>query len=345
MSMLDTIANEMIMTNLTQMTLRVAAGLLGKEHLRVAVLGESTMPGFAFEVLQGPGNPSCSLQRFDHAPGAYVSAYYQLDPAEFDCFIAMGRSPQEEAQIREILSQVPMGAHNGKLLIEWPRYPGAVLGILGRLQSLPSCLNYQKLFAIAAAVYFTDDNSAIFECGVFKGGTTVFMGLLLNALGKTNPIYALDTFCGLPAPGSEDTSTGYHYPAGFFNETSLSGVTELYRSFGLSDRITAVPGLVGDTLPQVMSQAGSFGFAFIDVDQYRGIYDAVHGLLSRHRSIFALIDDTSIPGVDLALVDACDGLDVHRSRIGFNLDVLSFGRSGAPRMFGASLGAQSVPLS
>lgn len=335
MSMLDSIANEMILTNLTQMTLRVSAGLLGLQNLRVAVLGESNLPSFAYEVLLSDSAPSYTLDRYDRVASMYVKSYSQFDPNKYDCIIAMGKTTADENEIRALLSGVVFGTTYGKLLLEWNRFPSAVLSVLGRLEPLPTCLNYQKLFALAAAVYLTENSTSIIECGVFKGGSTVYIGLLLEALAKNNQVYALDTFCGIPAPIAQDLSGDSHYPEGFFSETSLGTVTNLYRSFGLQHRLFPIAGLVGDTLPPLLASLDQpCGFALIDVDQYRGIYDAVHGLLKRYGRIFTLIDDTSLAGVDQALRDSCSGIPVHRTRIGFNLDVLSF---SAPRPLGAQL--------
>ena len=324
MSMLDTIANEMIITNLTQMTLRVSAGSLGVQHLRVAVLGENGLPRFASEVLMSAGAPTCSIEAFGFNETAYVKPFNQLKTSDYDCFILMGRNPEEAREIRALLGGVEFGVAQGKLLIDWNVFPTAVLSLLGKLEGLPTCLNYQKLFAIAAAVYLMDAADLVFECGVYKGGTTVFIGLLLNAFGKGTQVYALDTYQGLPAPATQDTAGGIHYPAGFFAETSLESVRELYRSYGLDSKLVPVAGLVGDTLPTLVGRNNTqCGFAFIDLDQYRGIFDAVNCLLKSERKLFALVDDTSIPGVDQAIRESCAGFRVHRTNIGYNLDVLS----------------------
>jgi len=324
MSMLDTIANEMIITNLTQMTLRVSAGALGVQHLRVAVLGENALPRFASEVLMSAGSPTCAIDAFGFTETTYTKAFSSLDPNNYDCFILMGRNPAETSEIQRCIAGVQFGAKNGKLLIDWNLFPPAVLSLLGRLEGLPTCLNYQKLFAIAAAVYLMDPADVVLECGVYKGGTTVFIGLLLNAFGKSTQVFALDTYQGLPAPAAQDVSGGIHYPEGFFNETSVEGVRDLYRSYGLESKLTPVKGLVGDTLPNLVEKTNTeCGFAFIDLDQYRGIFDAVNCLLKSKRKLFALIDDTSIPGVDQAIRESCAGFRVHRTNIGYNLDVLS----------------------
>lgn len=193
--------------------------------------------------------------------------------------------------------------------------------------SLPTCLNYEKILALAAGLYLSAHSGAIVECGIFRGGTTLFMALLLKALGIRRKIYAFDTFDGLPAPTEKDIQAGGHYPEGFFSETSHEAVVQLFRQHGLGDDfagIELVPGLVEKTLPLIFpGLKQGVSLAFLDMDQHSGIFHALAELLKhRMNGVLVFVDDAAIPGVDLAIREACAGRVAARSHLTQNLDLL-----------------------
>ncbi len=326
MSYIQTIAKESILTNLLQMALRTVAGRLGKDFIQVAALGNNSPVGtWCNEVLFGNGSPGCKITHFSPSPNFYIKPFAEFRASDFDCYIILGSSQDERRHIEGLLSSSNISISRGSgVTIDWGYFASAVWEVLGSIDKLPTCLNYQKLFAIASAVYFTPAPLPLVECGVFCGGTTVFLGLLSSKFGDYRPIYALDTYQGLPAPTARDIEGGNYYPQGFFSETSYEGVVSLFNRHGLGEQIVPVQGLVGDTLPGILrSSPVPCGFAFLDLDQYGGIHDALRALTAAGSKLFVIVDDTTIPGVDKAIEDARRGLPIVRTNIGFNFDLLA----------------------
>lgn len=204
--------------------------------------------------------------------------------------------------------------------VDWSLYVSSVCGPLQALAELPSCLNHEKLFAVAAATFLSDADGIVAECGVFKGGTTLFIGLLQKELGLSREIHGFDTFSGLPAPSSEDFAAGGSvYPAGFFSETSKKSAEELLRKHKTKG-ITLHAGLVEENLPKVIREK-KISFGLLDMDQYGGIYFALNAILTSNPKALLLIDDTSIPGVTKAIQDVGLKMAVSRRTVTHNLDL------------------------
>ena len=326
MTRIELYKQQALEANLATMLFRVIAAQLKRSALRVAILGSKCGNFMNFgEIVLADERVNVTLTYFGERKDFYLLSYAELNPIKFDCYIVIEDNEQEGQAIHNLIkSKLDPVVSLDKTVINWNKLKQAVESTLSGLDDAHTCLNYQKLFALAAAIQTTPSLSALIECGVFKGGGTVFLGMLSKNLGKPSPIFALDTFEGLPPPSVEDTSGGVHYPGGFFNETSLEGVKSLYARFGLSERITPIKGLVQNTIPSALANLGSGNIvAFLDMDQYGGIYAAVDALLSHSKNNFVIfIDDTTIPGVDEAISDACNGRSIYRARITHNFDLL-----------------------
>jgi O-methyltransferase len=64
-----------------------------------------------------------------------------------------------------------------------------------------------RIDALRQAVEYIEANSIpgdIVECGVWRGGSMMAVGLTLMRLGARRPLWLFDTFSGMPAPGPED---------------------------------------------------------------------------------------------------------------------------------------------
>ena len=125
-----------------------------------------------------------------------------------------------------------------------------VKNALDKIAVLQTCLNFRKLGIIAHALLATYDG-CILECGAFRGGTTVFMGKLLNEWGDARKIYTFDTFEGMPHPTDADGSTIYQ-----FGTVCRYIVGECFSHYvqeqGLTQQTTLIKGLVQNTLPDVV---------------------------------------------------------------------------------------------
>lgn len=328
MALIEKISTNIFLTNITQMTLRVLAGMRGLKKIRLAVFGDLARISETGEVLADDSRVLVEPTYFNEGgSNFYQKGYDQFDPAHYDCVLVITDDPQVEAKI---LSQIKLSKSNSTtpVVIAWNSYLHGIISTLNSFESLPSCLNYAKLFAIAAALFLSRSQGVVLECGVFFGGTTAFMGRLQKALGITRQILAFDTFTGLPAPTAKDIEAGGSiYPEGFFNETSLQQVERLLRESGLTNDVKLVQGLVQNTLPGALG-SNFASFAFLDMDQYEGTYQALKTILAAQPgNLLAIIDDTSIPGVDQAIKDACKDYQVLRTNISHNFDLLSLGRN------------------
>lgn len=185
-----------------------------------------------------------------------------------------------------------------------------------------TCLNIHKLAVISLATYLAPRDGAVVECGVYLGGTTIWMGLLQRALGVRRPLFALDTFSGMPAPVDQDGQTIYQ--AGTFAETSLERVARAYRSHGVSEDIEIVPGLVQETFPLVWRKVSSIALALVDTDQYAGTIAALREIVPRLcRNGLIIVDDTTLPGVEAAIEEAVAAFpQLRRIRLRHNFDLL-----------------------
>jgi O-methyltransferase len=104
---------------------------------------------------------------------------------------------------------------------------------------------------------------AFIECGTYKGGTSVLMGLALRHFGATKKIYMLDSFQGLPKPNQNtdsmykegDMRSDYANAAAAIEQNGLEGVCQI------------VPGWFSDTLPTLNSDE-QYSLVHLDCDLY-----------------------------------------------------------------------------
>jgi hypothetical protein len=312
---------------LAEMLIRIAAAVFGLDDVDCAVVGDVQPIANIGEMLMGMSEPRCRLTYYQRKATFHVPRTLDdLRPDGHDLVIIVGADAASEQTLLNRLADRP-----GRSLIAtrrvicWRELAAAVEATLTRVAHLPTCLNPKKLLAVAAAVYLAPRDAAIFECGVFHGGTTLFMALLQQALGRSSPILGFDTFTGMPRPDQIDMDLGNHYPEGFFSETSDQSVRALFTQYSVQDRITLHPGMVQDTLPKVIAKGGPPGFVLLDMDAYAGIHAALSTLLSiaRPDSLF-LVDDVGVPGVDRAITTALASVRQPARRVGitFNLDAI-----------------------
>ena len=100
----------------------------------------------------------------------------------------------------------------------------------------------------------------IIEYGTFRGGSALFLAVLLRELYPQARVYALDTFEGMP-----DVNANVDLPPpDDFADTNLDTIRFTAAQLGL-DNVEFVKGLIQDTAQDVYARAGSFGLAHIDV--------------------------------------------------------------------------------
>jgi hypothetical protein len=165
-----------------------------------------------------------------------------------------------------------------------------------------TCLNAKKLAAVATALSIVPEDGCVAECGAYKGGTSILMGLLARRWGRRQPIHAIDTFAGMPDPVAADGNTVYQ--GGTFGETSYALVRESVSCHGLRDTVLLRQGLIQDVLPGVCGAEGDVAFALIDTDQYQGTLASLMSIVpALKRNGIVLVDDCEVPGVRQAIAD------------------------------------------
>lgn len=105
----------------------------------------------------------------------------------------------------------------------------------------------------------------VIEFGCYRGGSVIFMAVLLKELYPDAKIYALDTFAGMPA-------TDRRYDAhtkGDFADIDMDGFLNIIKKRELSN-VVILPGLFEETVPN-LPPGETFGLAHIDCDIYSAV--------------------------------------------------------------------------
>jgi O-methyltransferase len=143
----------------------------------------------------------------------------------------------------QVIRRVPFNATARAEGREWPAEAETMIG-LARLDNL------HQLIADVIRNRVPGD---LAECGVWRGGATIFMRAVLEAYGDPDRlVWVADSFEGLPRPDpdrypAERGDTHWRY------EELAVGVDEVRRNFAryglLDDRVRFLKGWFADTLP------------------------------------------------------------------------------------------------
>ena len=133
----------------------------------------------------------------------------------------------------------------------------------------------------------------LIECGVWRGGTTVFMRGFLKAFGMADrTVWVADSFAGLPPPslpqdkGNDLSAANYPQLA-----ISLRTVQDVFMRHGLLDsQVRFLPGWFRNTLP--CAPIERLALLRVDGDLYESTWDALSALYPRlSAGGFAIVDD------------------------------------------------------
>lgn len=163
---------------------------------------------------------------------------------------------------------VDLAAREGGL--DWPAEAESMMG-LKRMDNLQQC---------ATTVIKEGVPGDFIETGVWRGGGTIFMRGILEALGDTGRrVWVADSFQGLPKPDAE------RYPADKGDETwrapqlavSVDQVKANFARYGLLDeRVQFLVGWFKDTLPT--APIAKLAVMRLDGDLYESTMDAFTAL-------------------------------------------------------------------
>ncbi|KAJ8612846.1 hypothetical protein CTAYLR_002086 [Chrysophaeum taylorii] len=122
----------------------------------------------------------------------------------------------------------------------------------------------------------------LIECGAWRGGASIFMKGVLDALeprGQRRVLVA-DTFRGFPSASANDTVDTDGWALQNFGVGGAEAVKKTFERYGLfDDRVVLLEGLFNDTLPRAPTT--SVALLRLDCDMYRSTLDALDALYDR----------------------------------------------------------------
>ena len=146
----------------------------------------------------------------------------------------------------------------------------------------------------------------LIECGVWRGGATIFMRGALEAYGdRERRVWVADSFRGLPKPDAAryPRDAGDRHWADATLSVSLDEVRDAFRRYGLLDeRVRFLPGWFSETLPS--AEIRSLALLRIDADMYGSTREALEHLYPKlSPGGFAIVDDYGAVAACRAAVD------------------------------------------
>jgi O-methyltransferase len=149
--------------------------------------------------------------------------------------------------------------------IDWPLHGLTMVG-LARLADLQSCVE---------TVVRDRVPGDLIEAGVWRGGASILMRAVLDALGSTDRIVVVaDSFEGFPdIDAAESDGVDYSYE---FLVAALDDVRDNFARFGYERGVDFVPGFFEETLPQLTDR--TFAVVRLDGDSYSATNVGLHSL-------------------------------------------------------------------
>lgn len=177
-------------------------------------------------------------------------------------------------------------------------------------RTIMSELNRMNIFLIMR--FFLDKlaHGHIIEYGSYRGGNAIFMAYVAKHLFPNVKIYALDTFCGMPATDKEVDA----HSQGDFSDNDIERLKERVDSLGL-DNLVLVKGLFEETNSRVMEEAKKIALAHIDCDissAVRFSYDSVKPHLIE--GAYIVFDDAAVSSC-IGATEAVEDLLIRRDSL------------------------------
>lgn len=146
-------------------------------------------------------------------------------------------------------------------------FQGVALWVRVRQQgfTMLGCRRARTLYRLAAEVERSAIPGALVDCGVWNGGSTAMMA----AAASTRPVWAFDSFEGLPTPDERDGPDALTWEASCVGREE--NVAEALRRFARSDRLRIVKGWFDESLPAYASAVGPIALLHADGDWYESV--------------------------------------------------------------------------
>jgi len=128
------------------------------------------------------------------------------------------------------------------------------------------------------------------ECGVWRGGASIYAKAVLKALGSDRTVWCCDSFEGMPVQKADDTVD----PALAGSQYLIASLEEVQANFErfnlLDDRVRFVKGWFSDSLPTAPIE--KISVLRLDGDYYSSTMDALSALYHKvSKGGFVIIDD------------------------------------------------------
>ena len=191
---------------------------------------------------------------------------------------------------------------------DWPPQGETMIGFR-RLDNLEMCIRN-----------VVDDGvpGDLIECGVWRGGATIFMRAALDAFGNADKlVWVADSFQGLPKPDTANYPADKGDLSSWFDELAipLEEVKSNFARYGLlDDRVRFLEGWFKDTLPTAPVE--QLSVLRIDGDLYQSTIEALRNLYPKVApGGYVIIDD-------FGAIEACaQAVQDYRSENGVSEDL------------------------
>lgn len=110
----------------------------------------------------------------------------------------------------------------------------------------------------------------VVECGCYRGGTGLMIGLFFKANNIKKKIHLFDSFEGLPNPSNEKDKG---YTEGDF-KSEFDELSSLIKELGLEDYVVLHKGWFKDTIERFLEDAEKISLLHIDCDLYESTIDS-----------------------------------------------------------------------
>jgi O-methyltransferase len=181
----------------------------------------------------------------------------------------------------------------------------SVLNLSDSSKSLTMTSVLRLWASISSVKYIVNNNipGSIVECGVWRGGSSIAMGLMLKHLKSDRKIYMYDTYQGMTTPSPVDKYNhggsalpkflkSQHTGHNSWCYASYADVLHNVQTYGLDDVCILVKGDVAETLSDYSNLPSEISLLRLDTDWYESTFlelTKLYPLLSKHGVL--LIDD------------------------------------------------------
>lgn len=145
-----------------------------------------------------------------------------------------------------------------------------------------SMVSYEMLMFLHEAILSAPRNTNVVECGVWKGGASIFAHFNIQMRTDKMTLYLCDSFAGLPAPVAvEDKNMKLHHCSDVL-AASITDVQNNFKRFGINpcdnEHIKFVAGYFCDTMPTCKNTIKNIGVLRVDCDMYQSTMDVLDNL-------------------------------------------------------------------